>query len=146
MDTSGFKNRLPVHVRFNDVDMLGVCNNAVYINFFDEGRLHYMKEAGLIPESGLFTDGKLYFVVRNEINYRSHAKYGDDLILYTRLSWIKKSSFGFEHLVENSRTSEIIADGSCVLVHVDEATGKSEQLPQLFIDKVTEYESGIKIL
>jgi acyl-CoA thioester hydrolase len=146
MDLSVFNNKISVHVRFNDVDMLGVCNNAVYINFFDEGRLSYMKEAGLVPETGLFTDGSLYFVVRNEINYRSYAHYGEDLNLYTRVSWIKNSSFGFEHVVENNNTKEIIADGSCVLVHVDAETRRPVTLPQSFIDKVTAYDIGISIL
>jgi acyl-CoA thioester hydrolase len=146
MDLSNFKNKIPLHIRFNDVDMLGVCNNAVYINFFDEGRLSYMKEAGLIPEKGLFTDGKLFFIVRNEVNYRSHARYGDKLNLYTRVSWIKNSSFGYEHVVENNKTKEIIADGACVIVQVDSKTRKSEVLPQSFVNAVTKYDPNVKII
>src|SRR5512146_2498740 len=119
MDISKFKHKITVTVRFNEVDMLGVCNNAVYINYFEHARLQYIRAAGLMPEGGIFSDGRLFFMVRNEINYRGHARYDDELNVYTRISYIKNSSYGFEHIIENSGTKEIIVDGSGVVVMVD---------------------------
>jgi acyl-CoA thioester hydrolase len=146
MDFSSFKSKITMRVRFSEVDMLGVCNNAVYISYFEEGRLEYMKQAGIVPENGLFTNGKLFFIVRNEINYRSHTRYNDELNIYTRVGWVKNSSFGFEHLVEKVSTGEIIADGSGVVVQVDQRTRKSEILPQSFIDRISEFEPDVKII
>jgi acyl-CoA thioester hydrolase len=146
MDFSSFKSKITMRVRFSEVDMLGVCNNAVYISYFEEGRLEYMKQAGIVPENGLFTNGKLFFIVRNEINYKSHARYNDELNIYTRVGWVKNSSFGFEHLVEKVSTGEIIADGSGVVVQVDQRTRKSEILPQSFIDRIFEFEPHVKII
>ena len=58
-----FKHKYTVTVRFHEVDMLGVCNNAVYINFFESARLEYIKAAGLMPEKGIFSDGNIFFMV-----------------------------------------------------------------------------------
>ncbi|MCU0415350.1 MAG: acyl-CoA thioesterase [Ignavibacteriaceae bacterium] len=141
-----FKHKYNVTVRFHEVDMLGVCNNAVYINFFETARLEYIKAAGLMPEKGIFSDGKIFFMVRNEINYRSHAYYDDVLDIYSKISYIKNSSFGYDHLIVKQKTNEIIVDGKGVVVYVDPMTRKSSSLPESFIEKVKAFESSVKIL
>jgi len=145
MDRTDFKHKIIVTVRFNEVDMLGVCNNAVYINYFEHARLQYIKAAGLMPEGGIFSDGRLFFMVRNEINYRGHAHYDDELNIYTRISYIKNSSYGFEHLIENKR-NEIIVDGTGVVVHVDPKSRKSTPLPEFFYEKVKAFQGEVKII
>lgn len=141
-----FNHSTIVRVRFNEVDMLGVCNNAVYINYFEHARLEYVKAVGLMPGGGIFSDDEIYFMVRNEINYRAHSHYDDELAIYSRISYIKNSSYGFEHLVVNTKTSQIIADGKGVVAHVDKSTGKSTPLSDKFINLVQSYEPEVKIL
>jgi acyl-CoA thioester hydrolase len=99
-----------------------------------------------MPEGGIFSDGRLFFMVRNEINYRGHARYDDELNVYTKISYIKNSSYGFDHLIENSRTKEIIVDGSGVVVHVDPKTRKSTPLPEFFYEKVKAFEGKVEII
>jgi acyl-CoA thioester hydrolase len=144
-DISKFKHKVSVTVRFNEVDMLGVCNNSVYLVYFDEARFNYIKEIGLNPNGSWFAEGRLFFVVKNEINYRDFARFDDELNIYTRISFMKNSSFGFEHLVENSASKKIIADGSGVLVHVDPKTRKSSPLPEKYFDIVRQYEKDVEI-
>lgn len=146
MSTKNFSHQTKVTVRFHEVDMLGVCNNAVYINYFEHARLQYVKDLGLIPEKGLFTDGSLFFMVRNEINYKSHARFDDELIIYSKVSFIKNSSYGFEHLIVNAKTNELIVDGSGVVVHVDPKTKKSTPLPEKFVAAVKEFEKDLVVL
>ncbi|HSW55452.1 MAG TPA: thioesterase family protein [Ignavibacteriaceae bacterium] len=143
---ANFKHKYTVTIRFHEVDMLGVCNNAVYINFFETARLEYIKAAGLMPEKGIFSDGKIFFMVRNEINYRSHAYYDDVLDVYSRISYIKNSSFGYDHLIIKQKTGEVIVDGKGVVVYVDPKTRKSISLPDNFIQKVKAFEPSVKIL
>ena len=141
-----FKHKYSVTVRFHEVDMLGVCNNAVYINFFETARLEYIKAAGLMPEKGIFSDGKIFFMLRNEINYLSHAYYDDVLDVYSRISFIKNSSFGYDHMIVNQKSGEKIVDGKGVVVYVDPKTRKSASLPEIFIDKVKKFEPTVQIL
>ena len=146
MNPIDFKHKITVTVRFHEVDMLGVCNNAVYINYFETARLEYIKAAGLMPEKGIFSDGKLFFMVRNEINYRDHAYYDDELDVYTRISFVKNSSFGFDHLIVKKKSGKIIVDGKGVIVHVDPKTRKSIDLGHDVIEKIKMFEPGIIIL
>jgi len=126
--------------------MLGVCNNAVYINYFEHARLEYVKEAGLIPEGGIFSNGKLFFMVRNEINYLGHSFYDDELDVYSRVSYIKNSSFGYDHLIVRNKTGEVIVDGKGVVVFVDPNTRKSTQLTEEFIEKIKKFEPRVSFL
>lgn len=146
MEISEFKHKTTIRVRFHEVDMLGVCNNAVYINYFETARLEYIKAAGLMPERGIFSDGKLFFMVRNEINYRDHAFYDDELDIYTKVSFIKNSSFGFDHLIVKNPFGNIIVDGKGVIVQVDPKTRKSLALSPEFIEKIKQFEPNVEIL
>jgi len=146
LSLSDFNHKYTVTVRFHEVDMLGVCNNAVFINYFETARLEYIKAAGLMPEKGIFSDGKIFFIVRNEINYRNHSYYDDVLDVYSRIFYIKNSSFGYDHLIVKQKTGETIVDGKGVVVYVDPKTRKSISLPESFIEKVKLFEPSVKIL
>jgi acyl-CoA thioester hydrolase len=146
MNSSDYKHKITVKVRFNEVDMLGVCNNAVYINYFEQARLDYFKNIGLIPHDGLFSDGRLFYVVRNEINYSNPAKFDDELEIYSRISLIKNSSFKFEHLIIKRKSKLEVANGSGIIVQVDPKTMKSLELPQNFYEKVRDFDSNVEIL
>jgi acyl-CoA thioester hydrolase len=143
---SNFKHVYKVKVRFNEVDMLSILNNAVYFNFFEQARIHYVKDAGLLPERGIFSDNRLYYMARNEINYLKPAFFDDDINIYTRISYIKNSSFGFEHIVERERNGDILAEGKGVLVHVDPITKKSAPLPTEFYEKVSIFDKEVEII
>ena len=146
MEVKDFNHKTTIKVRFHEVDMLGVCNNAVYINYFEQARLEYVKEAGLVPAGGIFSDGKLFFMVRNEINYRGHSFYDDELEVYSRVSYIKNSSFGYDHIIVRKKTGGIIVDGKGVVVFVDPETRKSTPLTEEFIEKIKKFEPGVKII
>ena len=146
MEISDFKHKITITVRFHEVDMLGVCNNAVYINFFETARLEYIKAAGLMPEKGIFSDGRLFFMVRNEINYRDHSYYDDELEVYTKISYIKNSSFGFDHVIVKKKSGKVIVDGKGVIVHVDPKTRKSINLETEFIEKIKRFEPSVVLV
>lgn len=139
-DKSKFKHVYTVKVRFNEVDMLSILNNAVYFNYFEQARIHYVKDAGLLPEKGIFSDNRLYYMARNEINYIKPAFFDDELNIYTRISYIKISSFGFEHIVERQRNNDVLAEGKGVLVHVDPVTKRSAKLSDEFYEKIKTFD------
>lgn len=146
MELKDFKHKTTVTVRFHEVDMLGVCNNAVYINYFEHARLEYVKAAGLIPAGGIFSDGKLFFMVRNEINYLGHSFYDDQLDVYSKVTYIKNSSFGYDHLIVRTKSGEVIVDGKGVVVFVDPKTRKSTPVTEDIIEKIKAFEPDVKII
>lgn len=142
--TADFTHKTKVTVRFHEVDMLGVCNNAVYINFFEHARLEYLRDLGLIPKDGLFSDN-LFYMVRNEINYLAHARYNDELYVYSRITYIKNSSYGFDHMVTLASTGKVLAEGKGVVVQVSPKEEKPVPLSDFFRQTVTAYEKHVEL-
>ncbi len=141
-----FKHFYDVVVTFDKVDMLHIVNNAVYFNYFEQARIKYAKDVGFLPEKGISRDGTTFYMVRNEINYLKAALFEDTLRIYTRISYVKNSSFGFEHIIENLDKEIIIAEGMGVLAHVDPVLKKSVPLPEDFYQKILNYELRVEIL
>ena len=141
-----FKHTYDVVVKFNEVDMLHIVNNAVYFNYFEQARIRYAKDIGVLPKEGAFTNSTAFYMARNEIDYLKVAIFEDKLRIYTRISYIKNSSFGFEHIIENLNTKVVVAEGSGVLVHVDPITRKSIPLPDNFVNLVLHYDKNVQVL
>jgi len=140
-----FSHSVNVTVRFHEVDMLGVCNNAVYLSYFEEARIAMIRDMGLLPEGGIFTSGHLFFMVRNEIDYHSHSRYADVLKVESRISYIKNSSYGFKHRVTRISDGMLIASGGGVVAQVNRETGKKENLTDEFIQKVIAFQGETEL-
>jgi len=143
---SDFLHINKVKVKFNEVDMLHIVNNAVYFNYFEQARIQYAMDAGLFPDDNIFSEESLYYIVHNEINYFKPAFFDDELNIYTRISYIKHSSFGFEHIVEKYKSKKIIAEGGGVSVHVNPVSKKSSPISDEVIEKVKAFEPSVRIL
>ncbi|MHB1687253.1 MAG: acyl-CoA thioesterase [Ignavibacteriaceae bacterium] len=141
-----FNHTYDVIVKFNEVDMLHIVNNAVYFNYFEQARIRYAKDLGVLPKAGITFNGTAFYMARNEINYLKVALFEDKLRVYTRVPYIKHSSFGFEHIIENIKTKKIIAEGAGVLVHVNPITKKHVPLSEDFVKAVLQFEKEVQII
>jgi acyl-CoA thioester hydrolase len=146
MNKKDYPNKIQIRVRTFEVDSLGIVHNSYYLNYFEIGRVEYRREAGYkILPGGVFSDGLIVVVVRNEINYRSPAHFDDILNLYTRIEWIKNSSFCFEQFIENQETGKSICDGKGVLVNID-SNGNSFPLNEKFKSELINFDKNIKLI
>ena len=68
------------------------------------------------------------------------------LDVYSKISFIKNSSFGYDHLVVKQKTGKVIVDGKGVVVYVDPESRKSAPIPENFIQKVKKFEPSVQIL
>ncbi len=145
-DKKLFKHTYDVTVRFDEVDMLHIVNNAVYFKYFEQARIKYAKDLKILPEEGITLNGTAFYMARNEINYIKVARFEDVLRIYTRITFIKNSSFGFEHIIENIKKLIVVAEGSGVLVHVDPGTRESVPLSEEFINSVLKFEKEVQVI
>ena len=72
-----FHHIYKVKVRFNEVDMLQIVNNAVYLNYFEQAKIQYAMDSGFIPLENIFSPNNVYYMVRNEVNYLKVARFDD---------------------------------------------------------------------
>lgn len=136
-----YKHCIKETVRFHEVDMLGVCNNAVYFNYFEDARIKYLQDLGKKYEFKEFLIGNSFVIMaHNEIDYLNSAHLDDELNVYTKIEKVSKSSFSFAHYIERENDNKEIAKGGGVLVHIDRVTKKSQPLPEEFHRAVLEFE------
>ena len=144
MKKSEFKHKIIETVRFHEVDLMGIVNNAIYFTYFEDARISYTNTLKHLYKFKEILEGDSFFIMaRNECNYLKSAHFGDELTIYTKVILITNKSFHFVHLVENNKTGEIIAEGGGVFVHINLKTKKSQPLPEEFYLAVKDYEGEV---
>ncbi len=141
MNKSKFKHKITEVVKFHEVDMLGVCNNAVYFNYFEDARIKYLQNlAEKYSFKEFLVNNSFVIMAHNEIDYLNSSHLDDELTVYTRIEKVSKSSFSFEHFIHRKIDETEIAKGGGILVHIDKVTKKSQLLPEEFHLAVLDFE------
>ena len=68
-------------------------------------------------------------LARAELDYRSPARLGEELLVGARCARLGRSSFTMEFRIEAHPPGRLVAEARKVLVHYDFAAGRSSPLP-----------------
>ncbi|MCC5923654.1 MAG: acyl-CoA thioesterase [Crocinitomicaceae bacterium] len=113
-----------IQVRFADCDVMGHVNNAVYLSYFEQARMHYFKF--LVDKDWDWKkDGTI--LARNEINYRKPILLHDEPQIHVGLKEIGGKSFTLNYQIFVG--GEVCADGKSTLVCFDYYLGKTVEVP-----------------
>ncbi len=146
MEINDFKHSILAEVKFREVDLMGVVNNAVYFSYFEDARIDYLDAIKKKYNLKEFLEGDNFVIMaRNECDYVKPLFMKDKITVYTKINYIKNSSFGFTHVVLN-QNSELVAKGGGVFVNIDKNTMKSKTLPDEFYKAVVAFEKEVNIL
>lgn len=139
-----FKNK--VTINFCQIDALGVLYNIQYLNIFENSRLEYLKNLGLVITLQDIITKFPVMTVHHTIDYYNFAEFGDDLTIYTRVSSISNSSLTFENLAIKGE-SQLLAKSSTIYVYIDPKTKQSKPIPEEIRYLFSSYEKGnVKII
>lgn len=142
-----FNHKVQVRVRTWEVDWQGIVHNSYYLRYMEIGRLEYRRAYGYdLSPNGTFNDGLKVFVVHNSVDYHAVATLDDVLDVYTRVSWIKNSSFCFEHVIVRHKENTILSTGKGILVNVDFKTNRPIPLPEKFVTEIKQYEIECNVI
>jgi len=136
-----FKNKVQVTVRNNEIDWQGVVHNSIYLHYFEVGRMSYFEKIGFPIKLGNPQALEWRVVIgRNEIDYRSAARFDETLNVYTRISWVRQTSFALEGYIEEATSQRLIAENVSLHVWLDKLTDKPLIVPMFFRRNVRECE------
>jgi acyl-CoA thioester hydrolase len=119
-----FAYRHRLSVRFRDCDAMGHVNHAVYLTYFEQGRLTFWREL-----TGAASPHTRVIIARAECDYRSPAHFGDELEVRVAVGEIGRSSFSLLYEIANAATERVVATGKTVMVAYDYTAGASTPLP-----------------
>lgn len=102
-------------VGYSEIDHMGIVHHSCYPIWFEAGRHDYFKKAG-VPNSKIRALG--YFLPLTELKceYRSPAKYKDEIIVVTNITYMSCVKVKFEYKVLNSINEKVLVTGSTVHV------------------------------
>ena len=120
-----FSYRHRLSVRFRDCDAMGHVNHAVYLTYFEQGRLTFWREL-----TGTPSPYTRVIIARAECDYRAPAHFGDELEVRVNVGDIGRSSFTLEYDIVQAGSDRLVASGKTVMVSYDYASATSVPLPE----------------
>jgi acyl-CoA thioester hydrolase len=114
--------RTVLQIRYNDYDSQGHVNNAVYLTYFEIGRVYAWQAVakGLAPS---------FIVAEAQITYRSPAMLGDPLVVDVTTSEIRSKAWVWTYRILDARDERLVADGATTQVMYDYAERRSVLIP-----------------
>ncbi|MBB6337079.1 acyl-CoA thioester hydrolase [Xanthomonas arboricola] len=118
--------RIPISVRWRDMDSMGHVNNAKYISYLEEARVRWM----LGVEGVAMTDRIAPVVAATNVNYKRPLIWPNDILVELFVERLGSSSITIGHRILDQKDEGMLySDGNVVVVWIDTQTGKSASLP-----------------
>ena len=101
-----------VRVYYEDTDAGGVVYYANYLKFMERARTEYLRHKGF-EQDQLIEQQNIIFAVRSvQCDYKSPARFNDDLTVTAKIIELKKASMLFEQkIVKNNQPNKILCQG-----------------------------------
>ena len=116
-----------IDVRYRDCDPLGHVNNAVYLTYFEVGRVEFWRE--VMGTAGAKADDWPFILAEATVTFRSPARFTERLRLTIGVESIGTKSWVFRYRIAGPDGREV-ATGRSVQVAYDYATAKTMPVPE----------------
>ncbi len=110
-----FRFSATIDVRWRDLDALSHVNNAVYFTYLEQARFQYLAAVGVAPDT---PSGIGIILAEATCQFKSPLTLGERVVVYIRISELRRSSFVFEYRMEGedgrvaaeARTAQVCYD------------------------------------
>jgi acyl-CoA thioester hydrolase len=133
----------PIEVRYGDLDPQGHVNNAKYMTYFEQVRVHYLLCLGLFEEDHSFTNIGI-ILAEVKVTFLAPVQYGTDCRVGMRISHLGKKSMTAEYTLIDAASNKELATGSAVLVGYDYRTNETIPIPEEWREKINRFE-GLQV-
>jgi acyl-CoA thioester hydrolase len=118
--------RVPIRVRWRDLDAFDHVNNASFLTFLEEARLIWL--AGIDGE--WMGDTFKPVLAATNLNYRRQLNWPNEVVVELYLQRLGTSSLTVAHrIVAADDDAQLYCDGNVVMVWIDPATGSATPVP-----------------
>lgn len=119
--------RVPLTVRWRDLDAFNHVNNSKYLSYLEEARLRWMMT---LPGMGL-EDSVAPVVAASNLNYRRPIGWPGEVIVELFIERIGNTSITVGHrIVDANDGTALFCDGNVVMVWIDRENGRAAALPE----------------
>ena len=136
---SGEATRWPVSteraVSWGEMDALRHVNNAVYLQWFEDARMAYFDEVGMLEQ--MEQEGVGPILAKTNIVFHLPLRFPDRITASARVGHMGNTSIVMEYRVTSeAHDGAIAAEGEGVIVLVDYSTGKKQPLGESLRNRI----------
>jgi acyl-CoA thioester hydrolase len=136
-----FRHRMPLRVRWGEVDRQGVVFNAHYLLYADVCVTEYWRAVGLRYPADFEPLGSDLYVRKATVDYRMAALYDDELEACGRIARIGGTSLQFSvGMFRRGQAEAPLAAVDLVYVYVDAATKTPRRVDDVLRAKIRAFE------
>lgn len=119
----------PLQVRFADCDIAGHIHNAVYLHYFESGRMNFF-----VTELGATWDWKKHGIIlkKNIVEYHEPGRLEEQLRVEVTCNKIGSSSFTLHYQILNAK-NVLKCEGESVIVCFDYTIEKVSHIPDFML-------------
>jgi acyl-CoA thioester hydrolase len=121
-------HEIKIRVRYAETDQMGVVYHGNYAQYFEMGRVEWLRNLGL-SYSVMEKQGVMLPVVSLSMNYKKPAHYDDLLTVRTIFKKQESVKIEFDYEIFNEE-GKLLTTGNSVLVFVDMKTGRPVVPPE----------------
>lgn len=118
-----YRSVIDLQIRYGDMDTLGHANNAVYLTYFELGRIDLLRKNGLLQS----VEGINFVLARVEVDYKKAITLFSKPILQTYISKTGNTSVTFDHTIYERDSEDVYCRGKTIAVFMK--NGKKETVP-----------------
>lgn len=135
---SGLSDSYPLviaqDVIWRDMDAFQHVNNAVYFRYFEDIRMRFFEETGIVT---LMHETRLGPILAStRCDFRAPLEFPDRIQVATAVEDIQEKRFTMKYAVWSDGQDRLAAEGEGLLVYYDYAAGRSCPIPQPVRDAI----------
>jgi acyl-CoA thioester hydrolase len=126
MIMEGFASRLALRIDWNDIDQFGHVNNVSIIRYVQSARIVLMEELLILKDC---------ILASSTTHFYKPLFYPGNVIVYSRISAIKNTSFMIQHLIYDDK-SDLADETTDIVVYYDYLMHRKVKIDQPIRDRL----------
>lgn len=118
--------RLPIELRWRDLDAFNHVNNSNFMTYLEEARIRWFDSLG----EAWVTDTFAPLLAAVQMNYRLPIPYPAQVVVELFADRVGTTSVTIGHRIGSEDGTVLYADGHVVMVWIDRASGRPTPLPE----------------
>ena len=122
----------PVRVYYEDTDVGGVVYYANYLRYMERARTEWLRSFGIEQDRLLASERLMFVVTRASVDYRSPARFNDELTVSVEVKGNMRTNLEFQqavHRQEADGASRVICEGQVRVACVSAENLRPRRLP-----------------
>ena len=129
-----FTQSTSFRIRYGETDQMGVVYHGNYAQFFEIGRIDWLRSYG-ISYKNMEENNVMLPVVNLQCKFIKPAEFDDEITVKTSLKKIPTVKIEFDYEIYNQK-NELLTTGSTMLAFINMKTNKPMRCPDYILEKL----------